>query len=542
MTTRARARVFKYAAAVLLGASLLPAVAEAQGAISSVVVYTDRAQVTRTQAVDCAAGAAHFAGLPSTLDAKTLWATVDGGTVLGVTYKEEATGPRPRADVIQQQIRQLDEQIAVRVADVAAAAAMEQKLSSLRDHTSVIWGRQAAGPKPPIGGWDSALDLLRQQTLAAAKKRRAAQVAQRDLYRKRAELHQDLAAIEQDRRRTTYRVSALLRCAGRRNVHVSYVVPNATWRVSYQARTDPAAGSVTMVAQAVVQQGTGEDWNATSLSVSTANLQRQNTPPDLQRMRVSTYKPAVVRKVLERRFEHREHLKAEGAKDIPGVTTGKTKASGVDAAGEAEPGLAMMLPVAAKATVPSDGREVVVVLDRRSFRAGFALETVPKLFPFVYNRAALRNPFAFPMLPGPVELYRGRAFIGMAETKLRAPNEPFAISLGVTHQVHVSRWVKKEELQGSGILGSKKRLHHRYLIQVGNWSTKPQTIRVLENAPVSQQREINVSLTDDTTTPTSWNKTDGILTWELKMAPRSKREIKLGYTVSLPDSYEVTGY
>jgi uncharacterized protein (TIGR02231 family) len=541
MTTRARARMIQCAASVLLGALLLPAAVEAQGAISSVVVYTDRAQVTRTQTVDCTSGAAHFAGLPSTLDAKTLWATVDGGTVLGVTYKEEATGPRPRANAIQQQIRQLYEQLAARNAEVAAAAALEQKLSSLRDHTSMIWGRQAAGPKPPIGGWDSALDLLRQQALAAAKKRRAAQSVQRDLYRKRAELYQDLAAIEQDRRRTTYRVTTLLRCTGRRNVHVSYVVPNATWRVSYQARTEPASGTATIVVQAVVQQGTGEDWNATSLSVSTANLQRQNTPPELQRMRVSTYKPAVVRKVLERRFEHREHLKTEDSKTIAVGATGKAKASG-DAPGEAEPGLAMMLPASAKATVPSDGREVVVLLDRRSFRAGFALETVPKLFPFVYRRVALRNPFAFPMLPGPVELYRGRAFIGMAETKLRAPNEPFAVSLGVTHQVQVNRWVKKEELQGSGVFGSKKRLHHRYLIQVGNWSTGPQTIRVLENAPVSQQKEIDVSLTDDTTKPTSWNKTDGILTWELKMAPRSKKEIKLGYTVSLPDSYEVTGY
>jgi uncharacterized protein (TIGR02231 family) len=528
--------------ALLVLAALLDATAaRAQGNISSVVVYSDRAQVTRSQAVDCAAGAANFAGLPSTLDAKTLWATVDGGgSVVGVTHKEEATGPRPRADALQQQIRQLDEQIAAQNAELEAVATAEQKVASFREHMGTIWGRQSTGPKPAVASWDAALDLMRQQTLAASQRRRTAHAQLRDLYRKRAELRDDLAAVEQDSRRTTFKVTAVLRCTGRRNVQLSYVVPNATWRVGYQVRAEPAQGTVAIVVQAVVQQGTGEDWTSTALAVSTANLQRQNTPPQMGRMRVSTYKPAEVRKILTRRFEHRQHLTTStatgGEQDVSGKKQGE-----VDA-GEPDQGLAMMLPAAARVSVPADGREVVVVLDRRSLRAELSLETVPKLFPFVYNRLALRNPFAFPMLPGPIELYHGRAFIGRAETKLRAPREPFAISLGVNAEVQVNRWVKKEELQGSGALGSRKRLHHRYLIQVGNWTQRPQKIRVLENVPVSQLREIDVSLTDDTTTPTSWNKTDGIVTWELQLPARAKKLVKLGYTVSLPDAYEVTGY
>ncbi len=510
--------------------------------ISAVVVYGDRAQITRSQTVDCASGAAQFPGLPSTLETRSLWATLasGGGGVVGVTWREEVTGPRARAEELQRQIRALDDQAVARTAEIETAAALEQKLYSMRQHLATVWGRQATGAKPPVASWDAAVDLLRQQALAARTKARQAAAKHRELQRQRAILVDDLQQLEQERRRTTLRATVHLRCTGRQSVQLSYVVPNATWRIAYQVRTEPASGKATLVAQAVVQQGTGEEWRDASLSVSTANLQRQNTPPELARMGVSTQKPVDTRKILTRRFEQREHLDAGGGAEYKSAADKDAgKQSGERAA---EPGLAMLLTAAGKVTVPSDGREVVVTLERRGVAASYELETVPKLFPFVYRRVALRNPFGFTMLAGPIELFRGRAFVGRAESKVRAPGEPFSLSLGVTGQVMVSRYVKREQLEGAGTFGSKKRLHHRYVIEVGNWSKQTQKIRVLENLPVSQARDIDVQLTDDATRPKQWNKTDGILTWQLTLAPRQKQSIVVAFTVTLADAYEVSGY
>jgi uncharacterized protein (TIGR02231 family) len=527
-------------------ALLLPAAAAAQTAapITSVVVYSDRAQVTRTQTVDCAAGSAVFAGLPSTLEQKTLWAALQNstaGSVVGVSAIEEPSGPRPRAEQLQQQIRTLDEQNAQQTSIVEVQGALELKLSSMRDHMVSVWSHQATEAKPPVGSWDSALDLIRQQSLAAAEKRRKAQAQQRELYRQRAQLVADLQLVEQERRRTTLRVTAHLKCTGRQAVQLSYVVPHATWRIGYQVRVE-AGGKLTVVAQAIVQQGTGEDWNQTALAVSTANLQRQNFPPEVGRMQVSTYKPADTRKILTRRFEQREHLKASTDDSKKSGGGGAPSGGETAAAAASEPGLAMQLPAAGRITVPADGRQVVVTLERRTQQAKLDLETVPKLFPFVYRRALLRNPFSFPMLPGPVELFRGRAFIGRTETKLRAPGQPFSFSLGLHSQVQVARYVKREELQGAGTFGSKKRLHHRYQIEVGNWTDKPQKVRVLENLPVSRERAIDVTLAGEATQPTAWDHDDGILTWEVQLPPRSKKSITVAFVVTLPEAYEVSGY
>jgi uncharacterized protein (TIGR02231 family) len=300
---------------------------------------------------------------------------------------------------------------------------------------------------------------------------------------------------------------------------------------------------VTLIAKAVIQQGTGEDWSDVSLAVSTANLQRKNTPPKIKRMRVSTSEPAETRKVLTRRLEHRRHLKvktkageAVSGKDS-GVAVNLPKAQPPP-----EQALALSLTAAERVSVPSDGREVVATLKQRVINVTLSLESVPKLFPFVFRKAALTNPFDFPMLDGAVSLFSGRTYLGQTDSKLRAPGEPLAFSLGVDNQLQVHRYVKKLKLEGPGTFGSKKRLRHRFLIQVGNWSSRPQTVRVLENLPVSQVRDVQVTLSGDTTKPKSFDKTDGILAWEVRLAPRSKRKLILDYTVTLPKSWEVRGY
>ena len=510
------------------------------GKLISVVVYKNRAQVTRSGQANCAQGHAEIGDLPSTLDAKTLRATlVGGGEVIGVTYKTEVTGPRAAAKVLQKQVRVINDQLKVLADEQQAAASAELKLSSFREQLRRVWGQQA-GQKggAQVAGWNGALDLLRQESVAASKKRRSTQVASRKLHRERRELYRQLNQIRAQQRRTTYRAKVLLKCQGRREVHLAYVVPGATWRIAYQARMDTQAGKVELIAQAIVQQGTGEDWKDVRLAVSTANLRRSNTPPTVQPMHVSTRQPVTRQKVLARRFERRKHLKT--ATLGGGASQGQGRGGG--SASAPDPGLAMQLMAAGRITVPSDGRGIVATLSRVVRRADYAFETVPKLFPYVYHRVKLPNPFGFPMLPGPIAVYRDGGFKARTRTKLRAPGEPITLSLGIDNQLQVRRWTKEEKRHAPGTFGGTQRLVHRYLIEVGNWTKRTRTIQVLENIPVSQVKEIKVHLAAQATKPTHWNKTDGIVRYTLTIPPRGKKQIVIAYTVELPKEYRVSGY
>ncbi|MCC6751626.1 MAG: mucoidy inhibitor MuiA family protein [Deltaproteobacteria bacterium] len=524
-----------------------PASAAAEAPIVQVVVYGDRAQVTRSQGVSCAAGVAEFSGLPSTVQPESLAAELSGsGALLGLAHEEEASGPRSEAESLQTELRALDQQLAACRAQVASSQAVTRKLVAYREHLARVWARQATLARPPLASWDAALDLVKSQALAASRRQREAERRARGLDRAREALARDLARLEASRRRTTLRVKVHLRCTGRATVRLSYLVPNATFRLAYQARADLARGTVTLSTLALVQQGTGEVWRGAELFVSTANLGRSNLPPKLGRLRVSVTEADETRKVLSRRTELREHLRssvgdgAEAAKTLGGV--GDKKRGGDGAPRDAEPALALKLRAAERAEVPPDGRQVAVLLDRRSLKAELGLESVPKLYPFVYRRLELHNPFPFPMLAGTVELYRGRAYVGRTELPLRAPKEPFALSLGVENDVQVRRYVKREAHEGPGTFGGEQKLVHHYRIEVGNWSRRAVRLRVRENLPVPQVKELRVALDGPTTPPSRRNEKDGVLDWELSLRPREKRVIDLAYTVTLPRSYEVTGY
>ncbi len=501
----------------------------APGKLISAVVYRNRAQVTRQSVGDCAKGVAEFGELPSTLDPKTLRATVAGGKVIGVTYQAEVTGPRGEAKKLVARLKVLNEQLRSLSADERAADAVLTKLSGYKTHMKRVWGYQAGGRKAPIRTWDAALDLVRKEKLAATAKKRAIRVASRKLHRERRELRRELNRIRRKQRRETYRAKVLLTsCQGRPRVLLSYVVPGATWRVAYQARVDTRARRVTLVAQAIVQQGSGEDWNDIRLSVSTANLQRSNLPPTISTMYVSAHKPYSRQKVLARRFERRRHLQTGSAR--PQGQSGRRR------------GLAMQLRAAGKVSVPADGRGIAVELAKVTRRGDYAYETVPKLFPFVYHRVRLDNPFSFPMLAGPLAIYRDGGFTARTRIKQRAPGEPVTLSLGVDNQLQVHRWTKEEKRYKAGTFGSTQELKHRYLVQVGNWTKRRRVILVKENIPVSQNRDIKAYLDPKGTKPYKWNKADGIVTYRLVLPPRSKKTITIAYTVELPKDYKVTGY
>ncbi len=507
----------------------------APGKIISAVVYRDRAQVTRRGLGDCARGIAEFGALPSTLDPKTLRATIaGGGEVIGVTYKTEVTGPRGEAKALVAKRRKLQLKRNVLQADSASLQNVVRKLESFIRHMKRVWGYQASGKSVPVRAWDSALGFMGGEALTVVKKRHQITVATRKIRRELREIARQLARIHRKQRRETYRATVLLKgCQGRPKVELSYVVPGATWRVAYQARVNTRAKRVTLVAQAIVQQGTGEDWKGIQLAVSTANLQRSNIPPTIRSMHVYTRKPRSRQKVLARHFEKRRHLqtKSLGAKNQQA-----SPKRGPDS------GLALRLVAAGRVDVPSDGRGIAVVLAKVTRRANYAYETVPKLFPFVYHRVRLANPFAFPMLPGPIAIYRDGGFTATTPTKLRAPGEPITLSLGIDNQLQVKRWTKEVKRYKPGTFGSTQTLKHHYLIEVGNWTGHTRTIFIKENIPVSQNKEIKISLGTKATKPMTWNHEDGIVTYRLVIPPRSKKQVTIAYTVALPKSYRVHGY
>ncbi|WP_335979062.1 DUF4139 domain-containing protein [Streptomyces sp. CA2R106] len=75
-------------------------------------------------------------------------------------------------------------------------------------------------------------------------------------------------------------------------LELEYHVPGATWTPSYQLRLDGRSGAATLVLRAGVVQRTGEDWTGVRLGLSTADLLRRTSLPELRSLRIGRSQPA----------------------------------------------------------------------------------------------------------------------------------------------------------------------------------------------------------------------------------------------------------
>ena len=116
-----------------------------QSRVAEVVVYPDRAQVTRALELPCAPGAvAVFEGLPPTADQGSFRARAKGGEILGLRVEDvpQLAAFQPQVEVLDKAIRDLQQQDAA-LADAVEAQTRLYDAAAVRDHAASL-RRQAA--------------------------------------------------------------------------------------------------------------------------------------------------------------------------------------------------------------------------------------------------------------------------------------------------------------------------------------------------------------------------------------------------------------
>jgi len=153
--------------------------AAADGAVDSVVVFADRARVTRARAARCDGGTARvtFDPLPAALDARTLRGDArDRGEVIGVTStlvnEDESGGGNARARELGAARDKLDTQIRAAEAENAAAADQRAGVDAYGGVLAATLTEEIRNPAPNVTAWARSLDALRARSAAAGGERR----------------------------------------------------------------------------------------------------------------------------------------------------------------------------------------------------------------------------------------------------------------------------------------------------------------------------------------------------------------------------------
>ncbi len=504
-----------------------------------VVVFPDRAQVTRVTQLTCGARVpVKFENIPPAAGADSFRARVDGGTIDGlrsevVTREKEFS---PKVDALITQIEALDLERGALNDQYARAQGQQQLASQFTTVGMQQIARELAAEKPDPKAWQVAIDSSLATGSAAAKLKAETHAKLIELDRKLAELQLKLEGVQVASQKRSWTVDVLASCPAGQTAELAltYLVGGASWTPSYEARADEAGNAVDLSTWATLSQSTGEDWSQVDLTLSTAVPSQNATPPELKKLVVGGYEKAPEKKVLVRREEYLEHAQASGSD------------SGGSAQAQSTPqarsqGLSVQLVVPEKSRVPGDASPVRLFVGKSHLKASFELRATPKLFPVAFRVAELTNQAPWPLLPGRIDAFRSTGLVGRHALERVAQGAVFTITFGVEDSVRVKRSTLEELKRDTGLFNDKKRFTYAYRFELANYGKVPLDVALSDHLPVSEMDDIAVSVSEKTTPGYSVSPQDGIARWKVSLKPGEKKSVDFAFRVDVPSSYDMGG-
>ncbi|MCB1174603.1 MAG: mucoidy inhibitor MuiA family protein [Leptospiraceae bacterium] len=509
----------------------------ASAKVEKVVVYPDRALVTRSLPVRLGVGR-HllvFRDASPNLDPDSLRAFAGDTAVVirGVnSWLERSSQTRNPV------LRQLEESIEIIEQDSARHNQSLQRLqasaASLDKYREYLKQSIAlnSSNSNQVQQWQSALVLLDGRDLQIRRTRQQEQEALQQnnirlqkLKKQRAELWQ---AGRKLRRVIEVRVQTPRAIETR--LGYSYVMRNAAWNVSYGMHYQD--GQVQVEYYGNVFQQTGEDWQNVELLLSTARPAEGAARPRLNALALGAREAKSVR-VYQQAETENERVADDGSPT--------TETSSDDTGGMAElksAGNSMLFAIPRKYDIQSSSRSFRVKI------ASFALKPRSTTLRIVgYKQASawltcqLANNRSYPLLAGKIDVFRDSGFIGTSNLGHTPAGAPFMIQLGRESAIQLERHVERYHPE-TGVFGSGRLYRTTVTTKINNRAAETLTVEYYERMPVSETDDVKISMGSESD-PAFQAVPDkpGIRLRQLQLAPKSTQKVIFQFEARVPESF-----
>jgi uncharacterized protein (TIGR02231 family) len=201
--------------------------------------------------------------------------------------------------------------------------------------------------------------------------------------------------------------------------------------------------------------------------------------------------------------------------------------------------------------VRADGAWHSIAVTAKPSTAKLRHVAVPRQQADVFRLAAVANPLAGPLLPGPIDVYDRGSFLVTSTVDHTPPGATVEIGLGVDAKVKLSRNTEFRE-ETTGVLRGGLRLHHAIKIEVDNLSDRAIELEVRECLPVAREDDDDVEVivgriepvwerwTPDAAAPGE-RRLRGGYRWRLSVPAGQKRALRAAYEVKIAGKLELVG-
>ncbi len=201
--------------------------------------------------------------------------------------------------------------------------------------------------------------------------------------------------------------------------------------------------------------------------------------------------------------------------------------------------------------VRADGAWHSLALTTKTGTAKIGHVAVPREQADVFRVAAIANPLAAPLLPGPIDFYDRGRFLVTSAVDYTPPGATVEVGLGVDATVKIARNTEFRE-EATGMLRGALRLHHAIAIEIENLSGKAVELEVRERVPVAREGEDDVEITLGRIEP-AWERWTpdpeaprdarlrGAYRWRLALPAGAKKSVRAAYEVKIAGKLEIVG-
>jgi hypothetical protein len=182
-------------------------------------------------------------------------------------------------------------------------------------------------------------------------------------------------------------------------------------------------------------------------------------------------------------------------------------------------------------SIKSDGEKRTTDMMEYELDALYEYYCAPKLDPDAFLTAKILNWDEYNFLEGEASLFFEGKYIGKSILDTRNTADTLTLSLGRDGNVVVNR-DKKKDYSSRQFVGANQKIMFKYEIAIRNKKDQPITIVVVDQIPLSNDKEIEVDKLEDS--KAEYEKDSGLLTWKKQITPDKTEMIKLSYAIKYP--------
>jgi len=317
---------------------------------------------------------------------------------------------------------------------------------------------------------------------------------------------------------------------------IAYVVSNAGWYPSYDIRVDDINKPVAINYKANLFQSSGVEWKDVRLTFSNATPWVAGNVTELYPWFIDYYANIQIRGVNKgaaNRADAPVMMEMAVSKDVSEFKAAESAPVFVEKRiGETT----ISFDIATPYTIPSDGKVQTVEIQRLSAPAVYSYVATPKMAPFTYLTASVRDWAKLSLQSGEATLYFENSFVGKSNLDVNQLSDSLILSLGTDNSILVKR-EKRKDFTSSRVIGSNKTETNSWLLTVRNNKSTAVKVTLNDQIPLSSNSGISVETLE--LSGGILDTQSGLIKWNLDVKPQETKQIILTYSVKYPKDKKI---